>query len=92
MGRLISHEEMTTRPIALRIRPINGWSWYCGYHDTYGIGDDEQEVLFMAGAHMHYFDSIGDNCEILTREHSPDPEPTPRLHVEGAPWIDKEPV
>lgn len=89
MGKLTKKDELTVRPKSLRIRPIAGWSWYCGYHDTYGIGDDEEEVLFMAGAHMHYF-RISDDCEIATREHAADPEPKPREHVVGAPWFNKE--
>lgn len=43
--------------------PINGWSWYCEYHDTYGIADDYDECLFMFGAHMHYLEIDGDVCQ-----------------------------
>lgn len=89
MGKMIDKDTIETRPTSLRIRPIAGWSWYCGYHDTYGIGDDEEEVLFMAGAHMHYF-RISDDCQIVTREHTADPEVTPRIHVPGAPWFNEE--
>ena len=74
MGKLISKDILQTRPPSLHIKPIAGWSWYCGYHDTYGIGDDEEEVLFMAGAHMHYF-RISDDCLINTREHQVRREP-----------------
>jgi hypothetical protein len=68
MGKLTSKDILQTRPPALQIKPIAGWSWYCGHHDTYGIGDDEEEVLYMAGAHMHYF-RITDDCEITTKHH-----------------------
>lgn len=71
MGKLKGKDAISTRPKALRIVPLAGWSWYCGYHDTYGIGDDEGEVLFMAGAHMHYFEPQ-DKCEITTKEHEAD--------------------
>ena len=47
--------------------PLGGWTWFCSYHNTYGIGDDEEEVLFMAGAHMHYF-RISDDCQVVTKE------------------------
>jgi hypothetical protein len=90
MGKMTDKDTIEVRPQALRIRPIDGWSWYCGYHDTYGIGDDEDEVLFMAGAHMHYKEVDGDVCELTTRQHSADPEPNPRQHVVGAPWFNKE--
>ena len=43
--------------------PINGWTWYCEYHDTYGLADDYDECLFMFGAHMHYYEIYGDVCE-----------------------------
>lgn len=75
MGKLVAHDTITTRPTSLNIRQIAGWSWYCVYHDTYGIGDDEDEVLYMAGAHMHYF-RISDDCDIVTKEHLPDKEET----------------
>ena len=68
MGKLAAKDILQTRPPSLQIRPIAGWSWYCTYHDTYGIGDDEDEVLFMAGAHMYYKEADGDVCEITTRE------------------------
>jgi hypothetical protein len=53
MGKLKDSTTLVVREPSLVIKPIAGWSWYCGYHDTYGIGDDEDEVLFMAGAHMY---------------------------------------
>jgi hypothetical protein len=90
MGKMVDKDTIEVRPQALRIRPIDGWSWYCGYHDTYGIGDDEDEVLFMAGAHMHYKEVDGDVCQLTTRQHSADPEPKPRVHIAGAPWFNKE--
>ncbi len=70
MGKLKDKDTLLVRPDSLRIQQIAGWSWYCTYHDTYGIGDDEEEVLYMAGAHMHYF-RISDDCEIAVKEHLP---------------------
>jgi hypothetical protein len=35
-----------------------------------GSGDTEQEALFMAGAHMYYHEPNGDNCDIITKEHT----------------------
>jgi hypothetical protein len=34
-----------------------------------GSGDTEQEVLFMAGAHLFYFEKQGNDCDIITKEH-----------------------
>jgi hypothetical protein len=68
MARLLAHNKLGVREPELLIEPIAGWSWYCGYHDSYGIGDDEDEVLYMAGAHMHYCEVDGDVCQIYTRE------------------------
>jgi hypothetical protein len=34
-----------------------------------GSGDTEQEVLFMAGAHLFYFEKQGDDCDIITKEY-----------------------
>lgn len=68
MGKMIDANTIGIRAPRLKVKPIAGWSWYCGYHDTYGIGDDEEEVLFMAGAHLHYFEVDEDKCEIYVRE------------------------
>jgi hypothetical protein len=47
---------------------VVGWSWYCGYHDTYGIAEDRDECSFMFGAHMHYYEIDGDVCEPYYKE------------------------
>ena len=69
MGKLKSKDILQTRPPSLRIKSIAGWSWYCGYHDTYGIGDDKQEVYYMAGAHINYKEVDGEVCEIHIKNH-----------------------
>ena len=48
--------------------PLDGWTWYCEYHDTYGLADDYDECLFMFGAHMHYKEIDGDVCEPQFKE------------------------
>ena len=68
MGKLKDKNTLQVRDTRLKIEPIGGWTWYCGHHDSYGIGDDKDEVLFMAGAHMHYHQIDGDVCEIYTKE------------------------
>lgn len=69
MGKLIDKNTLGVRDTRLKITPIGGWTWYCGHHDSYGIGDDEDEALFMAGAHMHYKEVDGDVCELYFKEH-----------------------
>jgi hypothetical protein len=35
-----------------------------------GSGDTEQEVLFIAGAHLYYFsEATPDECDIIVNEH-----------------------
>jgi hypothetical protein len=52
--------------------PIDGWTWYCNYHDTYGLADDYDECLFMFGAHMHYREIDGEVCEPHFKEWGED--------------------
>jgi hypothetical protein len=70
MGKLQSNQVLETSAATLLVVPKNGWSWYCGYHDTAGSGDDKDEVQFMAGAHIHYHQIDGDVCELYYREHN----------------------
>jgi hypothetical protein len=69
MGKLRNKQELVTKSATLRVIPQAGWSWYCGYHDTAGSGDDSDEVQFMAGAHLYYHQVDGDVCELHYREH-----------------------
>jgi hypothetical protein len=82
MAKLISKNEIAVRPESIHIRPVAGWSWYCSYHDTYGIGDDEDEVLYMAGAHMNYQELTQERCDLYLREHTHKAEQIP-LPLEG---------
>ena len=68
MGKLLSKDALAVREVQLKVVPIAGWTWYCGYHDSYGVGDTEHEVEFMAGAHMHYHQIDGDVCELQYKE------------------------
>jgi hypothetical protein len=70
MGKLRSKQVLETSAATLLVVPKNGWSWYCGYHDTAGSGDDKDEVQFMAGAHIHYHQIDGEVCELYYREHN----------------------
>jgi hypothetical protein len=69
MGKLKNKNTLEVKASRLKIVPVGGWTWYCGYHDAYGLGDDEDEVLFMSGAHMHYHIIDGDVCELYYKEH-----------------------
>lgn len=68
MAKLLASDVLGVREARLKVQPIAGWTWYCGYHDSYGIVDDEDEALFMAGAHMHYHQIDGDVCELHFKE------------------------
>jgi len=60
--------ELANEPAYLLSIPLAGWSWYCDYHEAFGVADTEHEALWMGGAHMHYFDEQGDLCEMNVRE------------------------
>lgn len=68
MGKLVSKDVLQVRPTRMYVNPVVGWSWYCGYHDTYGIAEDRDECSFMFGAHMHYYQIDGDVCEPYYKE------------------------
>jgi hypothetical protein len=69
MGKLKTNHVLETNNATLLVVPKAGWSWYCGYHDTAGSGDDKDEVQFMAGAHVHYHAVDGEVCELYYRQH-----------------------
>ena len=52
---------------------MSGWTWYCEYHDSFGIGDSEQEVQYTANAHMRFHIKSGDPCQ-LTLKNQSEPE------------------
>jgi hypothetical protein len=43
---------------------MSGWTWYCEYHDSFGIGDTELEVQHMANAHTSFYLKSGNPCLI----------------------------
>jgi len=70
MGKLRNKETLITNPATIVVsRPLEGWTWYCGYHNMAGSGGTKHEVQWMAGAHMHYREVDGDVCEIYIRKH-----------------------
>jgi len=73
MGKLQDKRTLTTKPASeIVLTPLAGWTWYCGYHDTAGQGDDFEEVQFMAGCHITYHEKVYDQydvCELYYREH-----------------------
>lgn len=54
--------------------PLGGWTWFCEYHDTYGLADDRDEALFMAGAHLHYFQIDEEYCKLHFKQHGAEEE------------------
>ena len=49
---------------------MSGWTWYCEYHDSFGIGDTEQEVQYTANAHMRFHLESGDPCRLTLKNQS----------------------
>lgn len=46
---------------------MSGWTWYCEYHDSFGMGDSELEVQHMANAHMHFYMKSGNPCQLYLK-------------------------
>lgn len=59
---------LADEPAYLLSIPKAGWSWYCDFHEAFGVADTEHEALWMGGAHMHYFEEQGDDCEMFVRD------------------------
>ena len=57
---------------------MSGWTWYCEYHDSFGIGDSELEVQYTANAHMKFHIKSGDPCQ-LTLKNQSEPEQGSRI-------------
>jgi len=66
---------------------MSGWTWYCEYHDGFGMGDTELEVQHMANAHMNFYLKSGNPCQLyLTNQAQPSKTmPSPALIVPEAP-------
>jgi hypothetical protein len=59
---------------------MSGWTWYCEYHDSFGMGDTELEVQHMANAHMNFYLKSGNPCQLYLKnqgEPSQTLPPTP---------------
>lgn len=46
---------------------MSGWTWYCEYHDSFGIGDTELEVQHMANAHTSFYLKSGNPCQLFLK-------------------------
>jgi hypothetical protein len=46
---------------------MSGWTWYCEYHDSFGMGDTEIEVQHMANAHMNFYLKSGNPCQLYVK-------------------------
>lgn len=49
---------------------MSGWTWYCEYHDSFGMGDSELEVQHMANAHMNFYLKSGNPCQLYLKNQS----------------------
>lgn len=46
---------------------MSGWTLYCEYHDSFGMGDTEIEVQHMANAHMNFYLKSGNPCQLYVK-------------------------
>lgn len=46
---------------------MSGWTWYCEYHDSFGMADTEIEVQHMANAHMNFYLKSGNPCHLYVK-------------------------
>ena len=46
---------------------MSGWTWYCEYHDSFGMGDTELEVQHMANAHTNFYLKSGNPCQLYLK-------------------------
>ena len=46
---------------------MSGWTWYCEYHDSFGMGDTEFEVQHMANAHINFYLKSGNPCQLYLK-------------------------
>lgn len=56
---------------------VSNWTWYCESHDSFGTGDSEQEVKYVANAHMNFYVKTRKTCEIYLKNQEDPPSSTP---------------
>lgn len=44
---------------------MSGWTWYCEYHNSFGIGDTQSEIQHMANAHVNFHIKSGNPCQMF---------------------------
>ena len=49
---------------------MSGWTWYCEYHDSFGMGDTELEVQHMSNAHMNFYLKSGNPCQLYVKNQA----------------------
>ena len=57
---------------------MSGWTWYCEYHDSFGMGDTELEVQHTANAHMNFYLKSANPCQTYLKNQG---EPSKTLPV-----------
>jgi len=60
-------EKLAEEPAYLLSIPNAGWTWYCDYHEAFGLADTEHEALWMGGAHLHYHED-DESCTMSIKE------------------------
>jgi hypothetical protein len=66
---------------------MSGWTWYCEYHDSFGMGDSELEVQHMANEHMKFYLKSGNPCQLFLKNQG-----VPSQTLPANPPVTKEAV
>lgn len=66
---------------------MSGWTWYCEYHDSFGMGDMELEVRHMANTHMNFYLKSGNPCQLYLKNQGEPSQTLPPdpLIIQGTP-------
>lgn len=59
------------------MRFMSGWTWYCEHHDSFGMGDTENEVQHMANAHVSFYLKSGNPCRMYLKNQDEPPQGKP---------------
>ena len=60
-------KKLAEEPAYLLSIPNAGWTWYCDYHEAFGLADTEHEALWMGGAQLHYHED-DQRCTMSIKE------------------------
>jgi hypothetical protein len=61
----IKESTSGNREATLNMKFISGWTWYCEFHDSFGVGISEIEVQHMAQSHKDFYQNSGNPCQMF---------------------------